>query len=120
MKMSKAKYVWAWTDEDDTYINKKDSLEEIIEEIIEHYEPEAKRLTIEKKDSKFVVHYFSEYVSDWDEMEDMDFGGIEEEQEDGFKIHCEFEATPWTTAHFLDALARVYEREDKFDISENN
>lgn len=94
--MSKAKYVWAWTDEDDTYINKKDSLEEIIEEIIEHYEPEAKRLTIEKKDSKFVVHYFSEYVSDWDEMEDMDFGGIEEEQEDGFKIHCEFEATPWT------------------------
>ena len=32
--MSKAKYVWAWTDEDDTYINKKDSLEEIIEEKI--------------------------------------------------------------------------------------
>ncbi|WP_146124268.1 hypothetical protein [Burkholderia multivorans] len=118
--MSEEKYVWAWTDEDSTYVNKADTLEEIIQEIIEHYEPEAKEITIEEKDGKFVVRYLSEYVNDWEKMEDMDFGGIEEELEDCFKIHCEFEYAPWATARFLGTLARVYEREDHFDIKKNN
>ncbi|MBH9720549.1 hypothetical protein JAO10_09405 [Burkholderia contaminans] len=119
--MSKAKYMWAWKDDEDVYVNKAESLEEIIEEIIEYYDEETTDITIEEKDSKFVVRYVVDFDGadmDWDEM--GDFGGIEEEQEDGFKVHCEFESTPWVVSQFLQALAQVYGRQDKFDISENN
>ncbi|AQQ43254.1 hypothetical protein [Burkholderia cenocepacia] len=122
--MSKAKYMYAWKDDDDVYVNKAESIEEIIEGIIEYYDEDAEEVIIAQHDGKFTVRFvvdYDGYDRDWHEMEFGEIEEIEREREEGsFQVHCEFEATPWTASQFLDALARVYGRQDQFDISENN
>ncbi|ANJ72272.1 hypothetical protein A9Y76_07235 [Ralstonia insidiosa] len=119
--MSKAKYMYAWKDDEGVYVNNAESIEGIIEGIIEYYDEEAQEIKIEEQDGKFIVRFVTYYEAhehcDWD---DMEFKEIEDEEEEWYQVHYELEATPWTASRFLEALARVYMRKDQFDISENN
>lgn len=121
--MEKAKYMWAWKDDDDVYVNKADSIEEIVAEIIQYYDDDNEEVIVAQQDEKFIARFVVDCWAyqhwDWDEMECVEIEDIDG-QEERYQVHCEFEASPWSASQFLDALARVYKRQDKFDITENN
>lgn len=119
--MSKAKYIWAWSDDEQTYINKASGFEEVAEEMIQYYDSEATHITINRHNGKFIVSYMTfadEFDSGWDE----DFWQEEEcgDIEDHIRVSCEFDANAWGATVFLNALARANNRQDRFEVTDNN
>lgn len=97
--MKTTTYIWAWKDDDSVYVNTKDSLEAIIEEIIEYYKQESvDEISIVRNGETFSISFFDE---DDDEQKDY-----------------EINATPWDVAEFLQEYAEECNREDWFDIKE--
>lgn len=91
-------YTWAWSDEESTYINKSDSLFEILETIIDYYygdaDEEEKHYNITELDGKFLVSIT------------VDDEAVEYEVDASF---CE-------VSDFLHILARHENRPDTFAI----
>ena len=92
-------YTWAWSDEESTYINKADSLFEILETIIDYYygdaDEERKHYNITELNGKFLVTIT------------VDDEAVEYEVDASF---CE-------VSDFLHILARHENRPDTFAIS---
>ena len=88
-------YVWAWADGEGNYINEAESLREILEQILEYYFDDESDYKIEEAHSKFLINVAIDDQSLQYEI-DIESGAL-----------CEF----------LNELAELVDRPDKFDIS---
>ena len=92
-------YTWAWSDEESTYINKADSLFEIVETIIDYYygdaDEEEKHYNITELNGKFLVSII-----------------VDDEA-----VEYEVDASLCEVSDFLHILARHENRPDTFAIS---
>jgi len=88
-------YVWAWADGEGNYINEAESLREILEQILEYYFDDESDYKIEEAGSKFLINVFID------------------DQSLQYKIDIESGAL----CEFLNELAELVDRPDKFDIS---
>ena len=88
-------YVWAWADGEGNYINQAESLREILDQILEYYFDDESDYKIEEADSKFLINVAIDDQSLKYEI-DIESGSL-----------CEF----------LNELAELVDRPDKFDIS---
>ena len=88
-------YVWAWADGEGNYINEAESLREILEQILEYYFDDESDYKIEEAGSKFLINVFID------------------DQSLQYKINIESGAV----CEFLNELAELVDRPDKFDIS---
>ena len=92
-------YTWAWSDEESTYINKADSLFEILETIIDYYygdaDEEEKHYNITELNGKFLVSIT-----------------VDDEA-----VEYEVDASLCEVSDFLHILARHENRPDTFAIS---
>ena len=91
-------YVWAWADGEGNYINEAESLREILEQILEYYFDDESDYKIEEAGSKFLINVVIDEKPLQYEI-DIDSGSL-----------CEF----------LNELAMLVDRPDKFDIWTNN
>jgi hypothetical protein len=91
-------YTWAWSDEESTYINKADSLFEIVETIIDYYygdaDEEDKHYNITELNGKFLVSII-----------------VDDEA-----VEYEVDASLCEVSDFLHILARHENRPDTFAI----
>jgi hypothetical protein len=91
-------YTWAWSDEESTYINKADSLFEIVETIIDYYygdtDEEEKHYNITELNGKFLVSII-----------------VDDEA-----VEYEVDASLCEVSDFLHILARHENRPDTFAI----
>ena len=88
-------YVWAWADGEGNYINQAESLREILDQILKYYFDDESDYKIEEVDSKFLINVAIDDQSLQYEI-DVESGAL-----------CEF----------LNELAELVDRPDKFDIS---
>lgn len=88
-------YVWAWADGEGNYINEAKNLREILDQILECYFDDENDYKIEEVDSKFLINVAIDNQSLQYEI-DIESGAL-----------CEF----------LNELAEMVDRPDKFDIS---
>jgi len=88
-------YVWAWADGEGNYINQAESLREILEQILEYYFDDESDYKIEEVDSKFLINVAID------------------DQSLKYEINIETDAL----CEFLNELAELVDRPDKFDIS---
>jgi hypothetical protein len=88
-------YVWAWADGEGNYINQAESLREILEQILEYYFDDESDYKIEEAGSKFLINVSID------------------DQSLQYKIDIESGAL----CEFLNELAELVDRPDKFDIS---
>ena len=88
-------YVWAWADGEGNYINEAESLREILEQILEYYFDDESDYKIEETDSKFLINV------------------VIDEKPLQYQIDIESGAL----SEFLNELAELVDRPDKFDIS---
>jgi len=88
-------YVWAWADGEGNYINQAKNLREILDQILEYYFDDESDYKIEEVDSKFLINVAIDNQSLQYEI-DIESGAL-----------CEF----------LNELAELVDRPDKFDIS---
>ena len=88
-------YVWAWADGEGNYINEAKSLREILEQILEYYFDDESDYKIEELDSKFFITVVT----------------------DENPIQYEIDNEPNALSEFLNELAMLVDRPDKFDIS---
>ena len=88
-------YVWAWADGEGNYINKAESLREILDQILEYYFDDESDYKIEEVDSKFLINFA---------MDDQ-------------SLRYEIDIEPNALCEFLNELAELVDRPDKFDIS---
>jgi hypothetical protein len=88
-------YVWAWADGEGNYINKAESLREILDQILEYYFDDESDYKIEEVDSKFLINFA---------MDDQ-------------SLKYEIDIEPNALCEFLNELAELVDRPDKFDIS---
>ncbi len=58
--MNKQKIVWSWFDGEGTYANQAESLQEIIQEVVEYYHREEAEVTVKNCGSHFEVQIFDE------------------------------------------------------------
>lgn len=88
-------YVWAWADGEGNYINEAESLREILEQILEYYFDDESDYKIEETNSKFLINV------------------VIDEKPLQYQIDIESGAL----SEFLNELAELVDRPDKFDIS---
>ena len=88
-------YVWAWADGEGNYINQAESLRGILEQILEYYFDDESDYKIEEVDSKFLINV------------------VIDDQYLKYEIDIESGAL----CEFLNELAELVDRPDKFDIS---
>ena len=88
-------YVWAWADGEGNYINKAESLREILDQILEYYFEDESDYKIEESDRKFLINV-----------------AIDEKP---FQYEIDIESG--ALCEFLNELAELVDRPDKFDIS---
>ena len=91
-------YVWAWADGEGNYINEAESLREILDQILEYYFDDESDYKIEELDSKFFITVVT----------------------DEKPIQYEIDIDPNALSEFLNELAMLVDRSDKFDIWTNN
>jgi hypothetical protein len=88
------KYVWAWADDDGNYINEAESLSEILDDVLDYYLSDYKQFEVTERDGQFLIQI---------EMN---------EQSSQYKI----EVSPEALGNFLNQLATIENRCDKFTI----
>jgi hypothetical protein len=88
-------YVWAWADGEGNYINQAESLREILEQILEYYFDDESDYKIQEVDSKFLIDV-----------------AIDDQS-----LKYEINIEPDALCEFLNELAELVDRPDKFDIS---
>ena len=88
-------YVWAWADGDGNYINQAESLREILDQILEYYFDEDESFNVEEVDGKFLINV-----------------AIDDQS-----LKYEINIEPDALCEFLNELAELVDRPDKFDIS---
>ena len=88
-------YTWAWSDEESTYINKADSLFEIVDTVLDYYLWDDEQYTINELNGKFSIT--------------MTIG---EELAEYEVKSCRYEVSD-----FLHIMARLEDRPDTFAIS---
>ena len=88
-------YVWAWADGEGNYINKAESLREILDQILEYYFDDESDYKIEEVNSKFLINI-----------------AIDEQP-----LQYEIDVESGALCEFLNELAELVDRPDKFDIS---
>jgi hypothetical protein len=88
-------YVWAWADGEGNYINKAESLREILEQILEYYFDDESDYKIEEAGSKFLINVV-----------------IGEKP-----LQYEIDIESGALCEYLNELAELVDRPDKFDIS---
>ena len=88
-------YVWAWADGEGNYINKAESLREILDQVLEYYFDDESDYKIEEVDSKFLINI-----------------AIDEQP-----LQYEIDVESGALCEFLNELADLVDRPDKFDIS---
>ncbi len=88
-------YVWAWADGEGNYINEAESLREILEQILEYYFDDESDYKIEEAGSKFLINVFI----------------------DDRPLKFESDVESGALCEFLNELAELFDRPDKFDIS---
>jgi siroheme synthase (precorrin-2 oxidase/ferrochelatase) len=88
-------YVWAWADGEGNYINQAESLREILEQILEYYFDDESDYKIEEIDRKFLIDV-----------------AIDDQS-----LKYEINIEPDALCEFLNELAELVDRPDKFDIS---
>lgn len=87
-------YTWAWADDEGNYINKADSLLEILETVLDYYATAYEHLAINERDGKFAISITT-------------YEG---------RVDYEIEADPCDVCDFLKEQARLVDRPDRFDI----
>lgn len=87
-------YIWAWSDDDGNYINEADSLQDILDEIIDYYYDGCSGYSIEMRDESFCL--------------EIDF-------DDSFDEY-NVDANPVDVCRFLNTLSEKVGRVDKFAI----
>ncbi len=88
-------YVWAWADGEGNYINQAESLREILDQILEYYFDDESDYKIEEVNSKFLINI-----------------AIDEQP-----LQYEIDVESGALCEFLNELAEMVDRPDKFDIS---
>ena len=88
-------YVWAWADGEGNYINQAESLREILDQILEYYFDDESDYKIEEVNSKFLINI-----------------AIDEQP-----LQYEIDVESGALCEFLNELAELVDRPDKFDIS---
>ena len=88
-------YVWAWADGEGNYINEAESLREILEQILEYYFDDESDYKIEETGSKFLINVV-----------------IGEKP-----LQYEIDIESGALCEYLNELAELVDRPDKFDIS---
>jgi hypothetical protein len=91
-------YIWAWRDEGRIYVNKAETLEEIVEEIIEYYLDEESEIVVKPHGKYLQVQVASEE----------------------FELDSVIDLNPISVKEFLDELAGRFDREDHFEIMESD
>ena len=87
-------YIWAWSDGEGNYINKASSLREILEEILEYYYCDEENITVNEVKDKFLISLQSD------------------DQKNQYEIGIDIDSV----REFLNDLAKVVDRPDRFDI----
>lgn len=100
------KFVWTWNDGEDTYLNKSESLLDIVQNVVEYW------LDGEGHPEVVVDEDFITVSFDTDRFNDFD----EDELDENDKFHISSEQTPELVAGMLDHIARQLQRPDTFDI----
>ena len=96
-----SKYIWCWKDSEALYTNKADNLEEIIYEILDYYfysgsgNGEDKGIGIKEINDHFNISFA---------------------QDGGSSYEFQVKAIPEAVANFLEEIAELADRKDKFDI----
>jgi len=88
-------YTWAWSDEESTYINKADSLIEIVDTVLDYYLWDDEQYTINELNGKFSITM-----------------AIGEELAEYEVKSCRYEVSD-----FLHIMARLEDRPDTFAIN---
>lgn len=94
------KYTWVWKDDSETHTNTENYLESIIDEIVSYY--------YDGEITGFELNVEGEVFSLFFEINEDD------------AYQYEFETTPQAVAEFLEQLAEQCNRNDCFEIYENN
>ena len=89
-----ATYIWAWADEEGSYINESDSLGAILREVLETYFYEYEHLSITESTGEFCISIITE----------------------GNLVEYECDAVPDSVREFLERRAALLDRPDRFDI----
>jgi hypothetical protein len=90
-----SKYTWAWSNEDATYINKANSLFEILDTVLDSYFWDDEQYTITELNGKFFIFLKVYYGS----------------------LECEVDASLSEVSDYLHLVARHEDRPDTFAIS---
>lgn len=88
-------YTWAWSDEESTYINKADSLLEIVDTVLDYYLRDDEHYTINELNGKFLITMTT------DEM----------------LAEYEVKSCRYEVSDFLHIMARLKDRPDTFAIN---
>lgn len=96
--MTTTTYIWAWKDDDSVHVNSDESLETIIEIVINEYIGNSIDLLSVEIDGDIMISYWDNNNEENKEYSTPD--------------------TPWDVANFLRDFAQENEREDWFDIKE--
>ena len=91
-------YIWAWRDEGSIHVNKAETLEEIVEEIVTYYLDESAVIVV-KPHGKYLQVQVASYEFELDSVIDLN---------------------PISVKEFLDELAGRFDREDHFEIMESD
>ncbi len=89
-----SKYVWAWTDTEDVYINSCNSLAEILFAVLENEFAEVQISTIQ---NKFLIN-------------------VSSSNQDEKSAQLTIEQDPFSVAEFLNNITTVDDRYNRFDI----
>lgn len=88
-------YTWAWSDEESTYINKADSLFEIVDTVLDYYLWDDEQYTINELNGKFSITMTT----------------------DEKLAEYEIKSCLYEVCDFLHILARLEDRPDTFAIN---
>lgn len=88
-------YTWAWADDEGNYINKAESLLEILETVLDYYSTAYEHLAINERDGRFAIS-----ISTCEG-----------------RVNYEIDAVPSSVADFLEQQAALVDRPDRFSIS---
>lgn len=88
-------YTWAWSDEESTYINKADSLFEIVDTVLDYYLRDDEHYTITELNGKLLITMTT----------------------DEKLAEYEVKSCHYAVSDFLHIIARLEDRPDTFSIN---
>ena len=94
----KKAFTWSWSDDYGNYINHANNLKEVLDEVLKTYVGDHDKASVEEVKGEFHI-----VTDDGDEVR-----------------RYEIDATPESVCEFLEQQAELFDRPDKFDISNCN